>query len=180
MPLKRITLSLVAALVFAVALPRASAQSGKIAVVDMQRAIMETEDGRKAKARLEKLFKSRQEGLDKQQKELKKLKDDLDKQKNVLSREALQGKVESYQKRLVELQEVYMKYQRELAQKEGELTQSIVERMQVILRRMGQTQGYALIVEKNEAGVIFVPSNLDVTDLLIQRYNAGEGKSAKK
>jgi hypothetical protein len=35
-------------------------------------------------------------------------------------------------------------------------------------------------VERNEAGVVFVPSNLDLTDVLIQKYNAGEGKSGAK
>jgi outer membrane protein len=80
----------------------------------------------------------------------------------------------------VELQNVYVEYQRELAAKEGELTKSIVERMERILRRIGQTEGYTMILERNEAGVIFVPGNLDVTDLLIQRYNAGEGKASAK
>jgi len=73
-----------------------------------------------------------------------------------------------------------VEYQRELAEKEGELTKSIVERMERILRRIGQTDGYSMIVERGEAGVIYVPSNLDVTDLLIQRYNSGEGAEGGK
>ena len=176
MTLKRYALPFVAALVCAAAMPRvAGAQAAKIAVVDLQRAINETEDGRKAKDRLKKLFESRQQGLDKKQQDLKKLKDELDQQKNVLSRDALETKVESYQKQLVELQQVYVEYQRELAEKEGELTKSIIERMERILRRIGQTDGYSLIVERGEAGVIYVPTNLDVTDVVIQRYTAGEG-----
>lgn len=176
MNLKRYALPLLAALAFSALVPRTtSAQAAKIAVVDLQRAITETEDGRKAKDRLKKLFESRQKGLDQKQQELKKLKDELDQQKNVLSRDALEAKVESYQKQLVELQQVYVDYQRELAEKEGELTKTIVERMEKILRRIGQTEGYSLIVERGESGVIYVPSNLDLTDVVIQRYNAGEG-----
>lgn len=177
MTLKRYALPFVAALLCAAAfVPElASAQAAKVAVVDLQRAINETEDGRKAKDRLKKLFESRQQGLDKKQQELKKLKDELDQQKNVLSRDALESKVESYQKQLVDLQQVYVDYQRELAEKEGELTKSIVARMERILRRIGQTEGYSLILERGEAGVIYVPGNLDVTDVVIQRYNAGEG-----
>lgn len=158
----------------------AAAEAVKIAVVDLQRAINETEDGRQAKERLKVLFSQRQEGLDKKQKELKALKDQIDKQQNVLSRDALQTKVESYQQKLVELQQVYGEYQRELAAKEGELTQKIIERMERILRRVGQAQGYTLILERSEAGVVWVPGNLDVTDLLIQKYNAGEGAPSKK
>jgi outer membrane protein len=179
MNLKRFALPLFAVLAFSALVPRVTAaQAAKIAVVDLQRAINETEDGRKAKDRLKKLFESRQTGLDKKQQDLKKLKDELDTQKNVLSRDALDAKVESYQKQLVDLQQVYVEYQRELAEKEGELTKSIVERMERILRRIGQTDGYSLIVERGESGVIYVPTNLDLTDVLIQRYNAGEGADA--
>ena len=69
-----------------------------------------------------------------------------------------------------------MEFQRELAAKEGELTKPILERMQRIMRRMGQTEGYTLILERSEAGVVYIPSTYDLTDVLIQRYNAGEGK----
>jgi outer membrane protein len=171
---------LLVAVISAVAPLVASAQ-GKIAVVDLQRAIHETEEGRKAQANLKTLFESRQKGLDKKQEELKKLKEEIEKQQSLWTPEVRQSKVESYQKQIVELQQVYVDYQRELAEKEGELTKSIVERMERILRRIGQAEGYALIIERSEAGVIFAPTNLDLTDLVIQRYNAGEGveKSVK-
>lgn len=148
----------------------------KIAVVDMQRALHETEDGRKAKANLKKVFDERQKTLDKQQNDLKAMKDSLDKQHDVLSPAVLTKKQEELQKAFTELQTTYMEFQRELAAKEGELTKDIIERMQRIMRRVGQTEGYTLIMERNESGVLYVPTNYDLTDLLIQRYNAGEGK----
>jgi outer membrane protein len=149
----------------------------KVAVVDMQRALNETEDGRKAKAALKKVFEERQKTLDKQQNDLKALKESLEKQKDVLSREVLAKKLEDYQKAFGELQTTYMEFQRELQSKEGELTKEIIERMQRIMRRVGQTDGYSLVLERTESGVVYVPSNYDLTDLLIQRYNAGEGRS---
>jgi outer membrane protein len=171
--------ALVLTLVMSAFCARVDAQS-KIAVVDMQRALNETEDGRNAKAKLKKLFVRRQKSLDEKQKALKTMKESIEKQRNVLSREALQKKLEEYQKAFVELQTIYVDYQRELATKEAELTKDIIARMQRILRRIGQKDGYALIVERNEAGVVFVPTNLDLTDVLIQRYNAGEGKGGGK
>ena len=149
----------------------------KVAVVDMQRALNETEDGRKAKAQLKKLFEDRQKQLDKQQNDLKTLKESLEKQRDVLSRDVLSKKLEEYQKAFGELQQTYMEFQRELGSKEGELTKDIIERMQRIMRRVGQAEGYSLVLERNESGVVYVPSNYDLTDLLIQRYNAGEGRS---
>ncbi|MBW1906969.1 MAG: OmpH family outer membrane protein, partial [Deltaproteobacteria bacterium] len=103
---------------------------------------------------------------------------------DVLSKDAFQKKVEKYQADLMELQNEYVAYQQELSTKEAELTQKILEKMQAILRRIGQTDGYTMIIEANEGGVVWVPSNLDLTDVLIQRYNKqakqGGASGAKK
>lgn len=177
MNLKRHAVTLVFALLIASYAPSLYAQV-RIAVVDLQRALNETEDGRRAKAQLKRLFKRRQDELDKKQNELKKMKEDIEKQKNVLSRDALQKRLEEYQKAFVELQTTYVEYQRELASKEAQLTKSILERMQEILRNIGQREGYQLILERNEGGVMWVPSNLDLTDQVIQQYNQGGGRAA--
>lgn len=170
--------TLAAALLMAAIAPKLYAQSTRIAVVDLQRALNETEDGRRAKRRLKALFNRRQKVLDKRQTELKALKAEIERQEKVLSREALQKRVEEYQKAFIELQSTYVEYQRELAQKEAALTREIIARMERILRRIGQSEGYTLIVERNEGGVVWVPSNLDVTDLVIQQYNQGGGRES--
>lgn len=175
--LQRHAITLVAALLLSMWAPRIYAQV-HIAVVDLQRALNETEDGRRAKARLKRLFKQRQQELDKAQGELKALKEEFDSQADTLSDSARQERLDQIQKQFVELQSTYVEYQRELAEKEAEMTQEIIARMETILRRIGQEEGYTLIVERNEGGVIFVPGNLDLTDVVIQRYNAGEGRDA--
>jgi outer membrane protein len=146
----------------------------KIGVVDLQRALVETEDGRKAKDQLKKLFEQRQKTLDKQQDDLKAMKESVEKQREVLAREVWAKKVEDLQKALAELQTTYMEFQRELQAKEAEMLRPIQERMQRIVKRLGQADGYSLIVDRTVA--YFVPSSSDLTDVLIQRYNAGEGK----
>jgi outer membrane protein len=170
----RMALAFVALLFVAGKAEPAAAQ--KIGVVDMQRALAETEDGRKAKDTLKKLFEQRQKTLDKQQNDLKALKDGLDKQRDVLQRDVLTKKLEEYQKAVAELQTTYVDFQRELAAKEGELTKPILMRMERVVRRIGQAEGYTLVVDRSEAGVMYVPSTYDLTDVLIQRYNAGEGR----
>lgn len=170
---------LATALVLACALgvsARASAQQPKIAVVDLQRALTEIEEGRKAKNQLKTLFDQRQKTLDKQQEDLRSLKDGIEKQRDVLSREVYAKKVEELQKALAALQTTYMEFQRELAAKEADLTKPILERLQRIVKQVGQKDGYAMVLERNEAGVVYIPSSYDLTDLIIQRYNAGDGK----
>ncbi|MDQ3032569.1 MAG: OmpH family outer membrane protein [Myxococcota bacterium] len=175
--LQRHAVTLAAALMISFVAPRLYAQV-RIAVVDLQRALNETEDGRRAKTRLKRLFKQRQQELDKRQGELKTLKENIEKNAEIWARDVLQKRAEEYQKAYIELQQQYVEYQRELAEKEAEMTQVIIARMEQILRRIGQAEGYTLIIERNEAGVVWVPGNLDVTDDVIQRYNSGEGREA--
>src|SRR6266478_2641410 len=63
--------------------PSAHAQQLKFAVVDVQRAVMQTEDGLRAQATLKKLFDNRQQELNKRQVDLQKQKEDIDKQKTL-------------------------------------------------------------------------------------------------
>jgi outer membrane protein len=173
--------SLVVVFLLAGLAPKAEAQDVKIGVVDLQRAMNETEDGRQAKRRLKVLFDKRQKELDALQEDLKKMGEQLEQQKNVLSENVLRERYAQYQQKLAELQQLYMESQRELAAKEAEFTQQILERMQAILRRIGQTEGFTLIVEANEGGVVFAPTHLDLTDRVIQRYNSenpGRGGSS--
>src|SRR4249920_4182785 len=79
----------------------------KIAVVDTQRAVMETEDGLRAQATLKKHFDKRQRELDDKQVALQKEREDIEKQKDVLSKQALQARVDKWQREMAELQTVF-------------------------------------------------------------------------
>jgi outer membrane protein len=173
----RHAVTLVAALLLASASPRAFAQV-RVAVVDLQRALAQTEDGRKAKARLKRLLKRRQRSLNKQQEEIKALKEEIETNLEIWNEATKQKKVQSYQEQLLKLQEQYVEYQREVAETEARLTREIIGRMERIIRRIGQAEGYTMILERSEGGVVWVPGNLDLTDLVIQRYNAGEGRES--
>ncbi len=148
---------------------RTAAAQMKVAVVDMQRAVMQTEDGLRAQATLKKLFDSRQQELNKRQVELQKQKDDIDKQSKVLSQTALQKRLEDWQKQMVELQTTYVEYNKELEKKQKELTDPIFERIIGAIKRIAGTDGYDLIVDR--ATVAFSRGDLDLTDRVIQIAN---------
>lgn len=147
----------------------------KMAVVDVQRAVMQTEDGLRAQATLKKLFDSRQQELNKKQVDMQKQKEDIDRQSHVLSAQALQKKVEDWQKQMVELQSTFSEYNKELEKRQKELTDPIFERVVGVIKRVAGTEGYDLIVDR--ATVAFARSDLDLTDRVIQLAN-GAGGSA--
>jgi outer membrane protein len=156
------------AMMLAVAAPKLYAQV-RLAVVDMQRAILETEEGRRAKNQLKKLFESRQEQLNDRQESLKRLKADLEKQERVLSRDALQKRMSEYQEQLVSLQKNYMEYQQELAQREAELTKQILVNLQGVVRQIGTAEGYTAIFD--QSGIVWAPTHIDLTDRVIAEFN---------
>jgi len=178
MSIQRHALAFLSALAVVAFAPTTYAQV-KVAVVDLQRALNETADGRQAKSQIERMRKQRQQALDGKQKSVQQMKEDIERQQKVLSKEALAKRLEEYQKAFMELQTAYMEYQRELAQEEAKLTKTILDRMQAIVRKIGQAEGYSLILEANEGGVIWAPSN-DLTQKLIERYNAEHGSKGRK
>jgi len=155
----------------------AHAQS-KIAVVDTQRAIMETEDGLRAQATLKKVFDNKQRELDKKQEDLQKEREDIEKQRDVLSKAALAKRVDKWQREMMQLQGVFVDYNKELQKKQGELTQPIVQKIMGAIRRLATQEGLDLVVDKQAAP--YVRSDLDVTDRIITLYNQGAGDEGGK
>jgi outer membrane protein len=152
---------------------RPAAAQMKVAVVDVQRAVMQTEDGLRAQATLKKLFDSRQQEINKKQQDMQKQKEDIDKQSHVLSQQALQKKVDDWQKQMVELQQTFVEYNKELEKKQKELTDPIFERIMGAIKRVAGSDGYDLILDR--ATVAFSRSDLDLTDRVIQLANGGGG-----
>jgi outer membrane protein len=143
----------------------------KVAVVDVHRAVAQTEDGLRAQATLKKLFDSRQQELNRKQTDLQRQREDIDKQSKVMSKEALAKRVEDWQKQMMELQAVFVEYNRELEKKQKELQDPIFEKVMVIIKRLATTDGIDLVIDR--ATVAYVRGDLDLTDRCIQVYNSG-------
>lgn len=179
MRIHRHAVTLAVGVLVSAAAPTLYAQTTRIAVVDLQRAMSETEDGRRAIGRIKRLAKRHQTDLDERTEALKKARDQLEERESTLTKEAFAREAADLQKQYVALQQKYAEYQQELAAAEQKLSQPILSRLSRIVRRMGQAEGYAVIVERNQAGVVWAPTNLDLTDQVIQRYNAGEGSDGE-
>src|ERR1700730_6430479 len=89
----------------------------RVAVVDVQRAVMQTEDGLRAQATLKKLFDNRQQELNKKQTDLQRQREEIDKQAKVLPKDALEKRVTDWQKQMMELQAIFVEYNKELEKK---------------------------------------------------------------
>ena len=151
----------------------AYAEEFKLGFVDMQRALNETDDGRKAKAALKKVFDQKQKELDEQQAALKKDIEDLDKKRTLLPADQVREKEAELQQRMQKVQQTYLRHQQDLSGKEQEATAKIYERMNKIIQKIATTENFTMIVDKS--ALVFAKPHLDLTNELIRRYNSGEG-----
>ena len=151
------------------------AEEVKLGYVDLQRALNETEDGRKAKANLKKVFDQKQKELDEQQEQLKKDFEDFNKKKTLLSPEKVTQKEGELQERLQKVQQTYMRHQQDLQTKEQEATAKIFDRMSRIISKIASAENFTMVFDRTQAAVIYAKPHLDLTNDVIRRYNAGEG-----
>ncbi len=152
--------------------PSASAEGSSIAVVDLQGAVMQTEDGIRAQATLKKLFDKRQQDLDAKQGKLAKMREDIERQSKVLSRDALARRMDVWQREMVQLQSTFVDYNKELTKKQGELTQPIIQKMVGIIGKVARQNGHDLVLDKQAAP--YAKPDLDLTDRVVTMYNSGE------
>jgi outer membrane protein len=154
---------------------RSASADMRVAVVDVQRAVLQTEDGLRAQATLKKFFDSRQQELNRKQAELQKQKDEIEKQAKTLPKAALQQRVDDWQKQMAELQQVFAEYNKELDKKQKEMTDPIFEKIMGIVKRLASSENFDLVMDKQT--VAFVRTDLDLTDRCIQIYNSGGAAS---
>jgi outer membrane protein len=144
----------------------------KIGIVDLQRALNEVEEGKIAKAQLKRDFEQKQKQLDSKQEELRKLKGELDKQSVVMSEDVKRAKGADFERKLMETQQFYADLQKGLSESEQKATGGIIDKMAKITAEIAEAEGLTLVLSRNDAGILYAPPSLDITNELVRKYNA--------
>ena len=155
------------------AAPAVRAEEFKLATVDLQRALNECESGKRAKEDFKSQVDKLQGDLQKQKTEIERIKDEVEKKGMVLKDEERRNMEKDYQKRLRDFQRTYKDSQAELQQKDNELTAEILRELQEVIAEYGAKQSYTLILEASNTGaVLYNARSIDITDPIIEAYNA--------
>jgi Skp family chaperone for outer membrane proteins len=77
-----------------------------------------------------------------------------------------------YQRRARDFERAYKDSQGELQLKDNELTADILKEINVVVQEYGKEQGYTLILENSSSTVLYSSQNADLTDRIIEVYNA--------
>jgi outer membrane protein len=147
-------------------------KSLKIAFVDMQMAILKTEEGIQAKANIEKAAEAKKKELMNQQDDIKKLEEEFQKQMAILTDDVKMQKQKELQTKFMNWNNARQSFESEMRQKELEETKKILDNLSGILDGMAKKKGYDLVFEKGAGAVIYSSKTDDLTDDLVKEYNS--------
>ncbi|PLX85978.1 MAG: hypothetical protein C0617_02235 [Desulfuromonas sp.] len=163
--------ALILAIVLLAAVPAWTAEP-KIAYVDLQTALNESESGKAAKEKIALKVKQYEGVINSSQEELKALKDELEKKALLLSEEARANKERDYQQKVKEFQRFTKDAQEELRQEDADFTRRILDGLLQTVEEIGAQEGYTLIMEKTESSILYADRAIDLTEKLVHSYNA--------
>lgn len=146
------------------------AEAGKIAVVDVSRAIKLSDGGKKAsEVLMEKKMQGEQEAR-KQEEALKKLRDSLQEKLEFLTDEAKAEKELEFQKKLTDFQRFIKDTENEIGRLEEMHTKRLFERTEKVIKSLGDDGAYDVILAAG--AVLYANDAIDLTDEVTKGLNA--------
>jgi len=161
--------------------PAAESSPGlKLAYVDLQKALQTTDAGKNAKASLEKELNSKKTEIEKKQQQIQQEMEKFEKQAAIMNEAAKAQKQTELQKKIAEFQKNAAETQMELQRREREVTKPLIDELRAIIEALGKEKNFQLILEKNEGAVLYAEAGSDLTEIVIDRFNAKHKAKKKK
>ena len=151
-----------------------SQEKVKIGFIDVQRAISESQAGRRAKERFQAQIKKAEGELLKEKQEIERMKADFDKKGPLLKDEERRNLEAELQRRFVTYQRGMQDQQQELRQREGEMTTDILRELEKIVNEIGKAEKFTLILERSQ--ILYSDQAIDITARVIEAYNSRSAK----
>lgn len=150
----------------------------KIGVVDFERAVVESVEGKKAAEKFNLKFEERRQEIEKKQKEFEQLENRLRTQDRALSDAAKTDLSRDIDRRRTELTRLNEDAQKELGTYREELLGPIAAIANKIINAYAVEQGYSIIVDLSnpQNNVVYANDLADITTELIRRIDAETAK----
>jgi outer membrane protein len=145
--------------------------AGGLAVVDFERARNETNEGKAAQKNMDTMYASRKSEIETLQVQLETAVKDYQARQMILSEEAKQTTERDLMQRQQQFEATYQQYQSEMQQNYYGMLQELDTKMRALTEIIAKEKAFDVVFDKG--AVVYVGgSAVDLTDVLIQRYNA--------
>jgi outer membrane protein len=143
----------------------------RVAVLDVQRVVMESDYGKAAKQKLESEFSAKRAELQIEQKEVKGLAESIKKQSALLSPAALQTKVNAAREKEQTLLKHAQDLEAALAKRNATLLEKLIKETDRVVASMAKAENIDFVVEKDPRSVVYASSDLEITEQVIDALN---------
>lgn len=163
--------------------------ASEFGVINMQKLILNVEEGKSARKNLEEEIKKKEQDFLKQKNELDELNKSWQSNAALLSNDAKMKKQKEFQEKFMALRNAEMGFQNEIKQKEQQVTQGIAIKAAQIVNDLAKKKHMKIVFEANSSGLVYVDNPIDLTDEVIKEFkqkstviskNETDKKTAKK
>ena len=145
----------------------------RVAYVDLQRALSESDSGKTAEGKFQEEVKKARGGIDAKKKEFDSLQESTKKQKDSLAPKALAEKEEKLMALEKELKRMIQDGEDTLRRRNSQLVGELVKKLRAVVDQVGKEDGYTLIFEKGgQSPVLYADQGIDITDKVVKKFNA--------
>jgi len=153
-------------------LPLPAQTNGKVAVINIQSALVSTKDGQKAASELTNRFQPKKTEFDKRQNEINELQDKLNRGRNTLSDDARQNLVREIDQKTKSLKYDTEDAQAELNNTEQKIMGELYGRIRAVVDKYAKDNGYILVLDdSSQQMMVYASSSIDITRDIIELYD---------
>src|SRR3990172_1461828 len=143
------------------------AEGLKVAVIDVNKVMNESEVGKAARKKME----ARYEELRKKD-DARKMKEELDKQKILLGKEKLKEREDALSAKVAELRQLTQEAEKEMQDRQGELTREVLKIVGGHWEKGVEQEKIDLLLERS-SGVVHYNPSMDITSKVLDLVNKG-------
>ena len=147
------------------------AASGKIALVDLQKCMRESVEGKRKTEELRKKKDAMQRRHDEKEGELLKLQEEFKKQSMMLSLEARVDKERFFEKKRRKFNFLVSELKEEMKEAETKAIESMIKELGTLVNDIGKKGNYQMILQKTGGVVVYFDEAIDITDQVIKAYD---------
>ncbi|MBZ5552963.1 MAG: OmpH family outer membrane protein [Acidobacteriia bacterium] len=157
-----------------------ASNASRVGVINMQTAILESIEGKKAADTLKTKYDAKTAELEKKKKEIEDLTAELKKQEKNLSEEAQTQKSKLIDTKQKELTRAGEDASNEFKQLQDEAINTIGTKIMRVIQSYASEQNYSLVIDSSSAqgGVLYFSPTTDITTEIIRRFDAQSASAA--
>jgi outer membrane protein len=161
-----------AVVVAAVAMPAAA--QNKIAVIDVQRVVTESDPGKEVMQRLKAVTDAKSQEGQALQQQFAALQEQFNKQRFTVSESRQAEMSKEIEDKQIAIRRFQDDAQREVQEAQRRELGGLEERILPIINQVGQEQSFTLIFNKFQSGLVYADETVDITDEVIRRFNTAQ------